>query len=123
MTNKKQVKRIRQTAKLSSLILLILILPLYLGGYPLPSFNLSFFENLWLIIMPMFLAGFIIGWKWEKLAGLVITIPIVIGLIISIIINKQPSILMILPLIPGILYLIYYYKNKKLNERPQRKLK
>ncbi|MDA3802987.1 MAG: hypothetical protein PF488_03810 [Patescibacteria group bacterium] len=121
MVTKKEIKKLKLSARISGTILLLIILPLYLGGYPLPSFSLSFFENLWLIIIPIFLAGFIIGWKWEKLAGYTITIPIILGFVISIIVNKSPAILMALPLIPGILYLTYYYQNNKLNTKTNKK--
>jgi hypothetical protein len=59
----------------------------------------------------MFL-GLILGWKWEKVAGFLITIPILIGFIFSLIIWEDPSFVMVIPLIIGVLYLTYGYKKQ-----------
>ncbi len=105
------INKIKLTARISALILLVLIFPFYFGyRSPFPNKNLSFFENIWLIIIPMFLAGLLIAFKREKLGAYTIIIPILFGLIISIISKKDPAILMVLPIIPGFLFLINSYR-------------
>lgn len=109
--NRKTLNKIKWLARISGIIIFILILPFYIGyGFRFPNNSLTFFENLWLIIIPIFLIGLIIGWKWEKISGYIITIPIIIGLLFSLIFWEDPSVIMIFPLIPGIFYLVYSYK-------------
>ncbi len=105
------INKIKLVARLTDIILLILIFPFYFGyGSPFPNKDLSFFENIWLIIIPIFLAGLLIAFKREKLGAFTVIIPILLGLIVSIISNKSPAILMVLPIIPAILFLISSYQ-------------
>ncbi|MBN2880721.1 hypothetical protein JXM83_01590 [Candidatus Woesearchaeota archaeon] len=109
----KQLNKIKWTARITGTILFLLIFPFYIGyGFPFPNSTLTFFENLWLTIIPIFLIGLIIGWKHEKIAGYLITIPITTGLLVSLITWQDPSPIMAIPLLPGILYLIYVFKKK-----------
>ncbi len=103
--------RLQSVTKILATILFILIIPFYFGyGLPIPNLNLSFVENLWLTIFPVFISGLLIGWKWEKLAGYMITIPILIGVVSTFCINEDPSIALILPFTVGIMYLVCGYK-------------
>ena len=90
-------------------------LPFYFGyGNPLPFINpnYKFNDNLWLSIFPLVFIGLALGWKNEKIGGLLITIPILLGFILSITIGEGLGGPMIVPFIIGILYLIVGYKNK-----------
>jgi len=78
--NKYYVNIVKWIARISGTLMLVLFFPFYVGyGLPIPSMSMTFFENLWLVIMPLFLTGLLIGWKWEKTAGFLITIPIITG--------------------------------------------
>jgi hypothetical protein len=107
----KTLSTIKWTARISGTLLFLLIFPFYLGyGFPIPDATMSLVENTWLLITPLFLVGFIIGWRWEKIAGYLISIPLIIGWLIALITWEDPSIVMTMPFVPGILYLIYSYK-------------
>lgn len=109
----KTLNIIKWTARISGISFLIVFLPFYFGyGLPVPSSEMSFFENAWLVIMPFFIIGLLIGWKWEKIAGFLITIPIFAGYSISLITFKSPTFVFLVPFVTGILYLIYSYKKK-----------
>jgi len=109
--HKKSLSRIRWIARITGTLFFLFITPFYVGyGFPLPNASMSFLENLWLVILPIFLVGLALGWKWEKVAGYMITVPIVIGFLSALIAWEDPSVIMALPLIPGVLYLVYGYK-------------
>lgn len=110
--DKKRLNQIKWTARISGTLIFLFVFPFYVGyGLPLPDSSMSLLENIWLSIMPFFLTGLLIGWKWEKVAGYLITVPIVLGLIAALIYWEDPSFITFLALIPGILYLIYSYKS------------
>jgi hypothetical protein len=107
----KTLNIIRWTARGMATLFLIAFLPFYFGyGLPLPSSEMSFFENVWMLIMPLFIIGLAIGWKWEKTAGYLITLPIFAGFTISVITAQYPTFVFIFPFITGLLFLIYAYK-------------
>ena len=107
-----QLKIMKWTARILSLIIILLGLPFYLGyGNPLPfaDANYTALDNLWLMVFPIMFIGLVIGWKWEKLAGFLIVVSLGIGLVIA----KGIMIPMLISLIPGILYLIVGYSKKR----------
>lgn len=113
--NKKSLNTIKWVARIIALAILLLGLPFYFGyGNPLPFANPgnSILDNVWLTCFPIIFIGLGFGWKWEKIGGYLIVIPISIATIIGIIFLKEglPG-PMFIPFIVGILYLIYGYKN------------
>ena len=102
---------IRWVARISGLILFLFALPFYFGyGLPIPNSSLSLLENIHLFIMPVVLAGLLIGWKWELAAGCMICIPVISKLIMAVIFQENPGPVLVLLLLPGILFLVYGFK-------------
>ena len=113
----KRLLSLRWLARIFALAILILGLPFYFGyGNPLPFANPenSLFDNIWLSTFPLMFIGLAIGWKWEKVGGYLIVIPISIASIIGFIMLKEglPG-PMFIPMIVGILYLVAGYKKEK----------
>jgi len=107
------MKTIKWTARILALCILIFALPFYFGyGNPLPfaKANYSLWENVALAMMPLVFIGLALGWKYPKVAGWLIIIPITIGLIVGLLTEANLSINLAVPIIPGILYLIDGYK-------------
>jgi hypothetical protein len=103
------MKTLKWITRIFTLLVLLFGLLFYFGyGNPLPFINPSYslHENLWLTIFPLMFLGLIISWKNEKLGGYLITIPLLIGFIVSIIIKTDFAIHMFIPFILGILNLI-----------------
>lgn len=97
-------------ARILSLCILIFALPFYFGyGNPLPFIksNYSLWENIVLVMTPLVFIGLAMGWKYPKFAGWLIIILIVIGLVSGFLTKSNLSINLAIPIIPGILYLIY----------------
>jgi hypothetical protein len=110
-----QLKTIRWTARIIALAMLVFGLPFYFGyGNPLPFINpdYSLWENVALAMMPIIFAGLLVGWKFEKTGGYLIVIPMIIGFLVGIISEANFSSNMLLPLIPGVLYLVAGYKKE-----------
>lgn len=111
---KKSLTKIKWIARITAIIMFLFLLPFYFGyGLPFPNSSLSLLENIHLIIMPIILIGLLVGWRWEKIAGYMICAPISIKLLAALIFIENPGPINILLIIPGILYLIYGYKNSK----------
>jgi hypothetical protein len=109
----KKSNTIRWTARIIALIVMLFGLPFYFGyGNPLPFINTSYtlWDNLWLMIFPFMFIGLGVGWKWEKIGGYLVTIPLTLGLLFGLIVEKELIWFMLIPLISGILYLIRAYK-------------
>ena len=104
-----KVKIIRWTARIMSIAALVFGLPFYFGyGNPLPFINPEYtpWDNMWLSIFPLMFLGLAVGWKYEKIGGYLITIPLIIGLLAGVIMEGEFVWFMSIPLIVGILYLI-----------------
>jgi hypothetical protein len=87
-------------------------LPFYFGyGNPLPFINpeYSIYDNTWLTVFPIMFIGLAIGWKWPKVGGLLITIPILFGLILGVIVRGGMPTHMVIPFIVGVLYIVTGY--------------
>ena len=107
-----QSKTIKWSGKITALVILLFGLPFYFGyGNPLPFLNpeYSAWDNTWLTVFPLMFLGLIIGLKYEKIGGYLVVTPVVIGIILGMIFEEEFVIHMLLPLIPGILYLISGY--------------
>lgn len=105
------------TARILSSLILIIGLPFYFGyGNPLPFMNpeYSFFDNMWLIIFPIMFTGLVLGWKFEKTGGWVITASVSFGLIVGLILQQGMIYHMLIPLIPGVLYIVAGSMKKQL---------
>lgn len=108
------MKFFKLLTKILAFLIILFGLPFYFGyGNPLPFINPNyrFTDNLWLSIFPLVFIGLGLGWKNEKIGGFLVTIPILLGFILSIIVGEglggSP---MMIPLIVGIFYLIIGYK-------------
>ncbi len=112
--NKNHLRIVRWIARISAGMIFLFVTPFYVGyGFPMPNATLSWLENLWLIIIPFFLIGLLLGWKWERVGGFMISIPVLSGFIAALFIREDPSWVMAVPLIPGVLYLISAYSPVK----------
>jgi len=109
-----KIKIIKWTARLLALGLLLFSLPFYFGyGNPVPFLNpdYSFLDNLWLLIFPIVFISLALGWKFEKLAGILLIMSISTGLLATLIIENEFIFEMMIPLFIGILYLITAFNN------------
>ena len=107
--NEKQRKIVRWFARILALAILLFGLPFYFGyGNPLPFVNpdYSLWDNVWLTVFPLVFIGLGLGWKYEKIGGCLVTIPILTGLLLGLIAEAEFSVNMLVPLISGVLYLV-----------------
>lgn len=110
------MKIIKWTARILALCILLFALPFYFGyGNPLPfiNSNYSLWENITLTLMPLVFISLALGWKYPKIAGWIITASIIISFALGFLTDANLSINLMIPIIPGILYLIDGYKNDK----------
>ncbi len=108
----KQNKTIKWSGRIIALIILVLGLPFYFGyGNPLPFVNpdYTWIENFDLALVPFVFIGLALGWKYKKLGGYFIIIPLVLGFLVAIIAGEDFPVNMLIALIPGVLYLIDGY--------------
>jgi len=109
---------VKWTVRIIALIIILFGLPFYFGyGNPLPFAKPEYdiFDNIWLSAFPLIFIGLAIGWKWEKIGGYLIIIPIIIASMVGLIFLKEglPG-PMFVPMFIGISYLIIGYKNNKI---------
>ena len=113
--SKEQITVMKWFARISALIILLLGLPFYFGyGNPLPFINPDYTlaENIGLTAVPIILLGLALGWKYEKLGGYLVSAPLILGFILSLIVKFAFPINMLIALIPGFLYLMVGYNKK-----------
>jgi hypothetical protein len=111
------MKIIKWAGRVISLCILIFALPFYFGyGNPLPFVKPSYslWENIALFMMPLVFIGLALGWKYPKIAGWLVIIPIVIGIVVGFLTEANLSINLALPIFPGILYLMYGYRKRSI---------
>ena len=111
--SQKQLKILKWTTRIISLLVLLFGLPFYFGyGNPLPFINPEYtlWDNTWLSIFPLMFIGLAIGWKYEKIGGYLVVVPIGIGMLLGLTMWQDFSIHMFIPFILGIMYLILGYK-------------
>ena len=109
----KHFKILKWSARILALAIILFGLPFYFGyGNPLPFINPDYglWDNMWLTIFPIMFIGLGLGWKCEKIGGYLVSVPLVIGLVTGLIIEKELVFHMLVPLIAGILYLVVAYK-------------
>ncbi|MFA5184752.1 MAG: hypothetical protein WC456_04490 [Patescibacteria group bacterium] len=107
------MKTVKWIARIIALGILIFALPFYFGyGNPLPFANpdYSIWENVALAMMPLIFVGLALGWKYEKIGGFLVVIPILIGFLVGLMTGANLSVNLLAPSLPGILYLIVGYK-------------
>jgi hypothetical protein len=107
-------KTIRWTARILALGVLAFGLPFYFGyGNPLPFAkpDYTLWENVALAMVPLIFIGLALGLRYRKVGGLLVVIPIAIGFVLGLLTKANLSINLLIPIIPGILYLIDGYNN------------
>lgn len=110
------MKIIKWIGRILALCILIFALPFYFGyGNPLPFAkpDYSLWENIALTMMPIIFIGLAWGWKYPKVGGFLIIVPIVIAFLVGLLTEANLSINLLVPVVPGILYLIYGFNLKK----------
>lgn len=75
---------------------------------------MEYLDNIWLLTFPFMFIGLGLGWKWEKIGGYMIVIPLAVAFIIGFVLLREglPG-PMFIPMIVGILYLVVGFGNKK----------
>lgn len=109
---KKQRITLKWTARILATAIILFGLPFYLGyGNPLPFINpgYSLLDNAWLTISPLMFLGLGLGWKFEKTGGFLVTIPIIVGFVLGLIVEKDLTLHMFIPFIAGVLYILSGY--------------
>ncbi len=109
-----KIKILRWTTRIVGTLILLFAIPFYFGyGNPLPFTNPenSLLDNIWLIVFPIVFIGLGLGWKTEKIAGYIISIPIIIGNILTIILLREFGGPMLIPLVVGLIYIYLSYKH------------
>ena len=107
---------LRWTTRILSLILLVIGLMFYFGyGNPLPFINSDYtlWENITLIALPLVFIGLALGWWREKIGGYLVIVPLLVSLVLSWITGDRFSMNLLVALIPGVLYLIVGYGQKR----------
>ncbi|RLF79345.1 hypothetical protein DRN44_09060 [Thermococci archaeon] len=107
---------LKWTTRIFATAVIVFGLPFYFGyGNPLPFINpeYSIWDNVWLTVFPLVFIGLGLGWKFEKIGGLLVSIPILIGFIIGLIVEGDLPLCMIVPFLIGILYTIVGYTKAK----------
>jgi hypothetical protein len=115
------MKTIKWSARILALCILVFALPFYFGyDNPLPvaKSSYSLWENVALAMMPLVFIGLALGWKYPKVGGFLVIIPVIIGFVVGLATNANFSVNLLMPIIPGILYLIDGYKRQS-NSNPQ----
>ncbi|MBL1419869.1 MAG: hypothetical protein COC24_005100 [Alphaproteobacteria bacterium] len=108
---------VKWVGRLLALMMLAFGLMFYFGyGNPLPFIDpeYTWLENAWLTLIPMVFIGLAAGWKYEKLGGFLVIIPLLLGSVFAFIAGEQPPSLFAIVLIPAILYLIVGYSKTKI---------
>ena len=108
-----QNKILKWTTQILALAVLLFGLPFYFGyGNPLPFINPDYtvWDNTWLSIFPVMFIGLAVGWKYEKIGGFLITVPLFIGFIIGLIVEGEIAVHMLVPFVIGVLYIINGFK-------------
>ena len=114
--NIKQKRIITWSARIIALVIILIGLPFYFGyGNPLPFIDsdYSLWKNIVLLMNSLIFIGLAIGWKYEKIAGILITVALTISFFIGAMTETVFSINLLFAIIPGILYLIIGYNNQK----------
>ncbi len=99
-----------------ALAILLFGLPFYFGyGNPLPfaKQEYSLLDNVWLCIFPLMFSGLALGWRYPRLGGYLVVLPVAIGLLLGIILARGMVFQMLVPLVPGALFIAAGLQEKK----------
>lgn len=100
---------LKWASRILGAVVLLFGLPFYVGyGNPMPFRNpgYSMYDNTWLAVFPLIVIGLALGWKWPKLGGFLITIPILFGFVVSLVIKGELPVHMMVPFTAGLAYII-----------------
>jgi hypothetical protein len=106
--DKRKLNILKWITRVLATAVIVFGLPFYFGyGNPFPFIKpkYSIWDNTWLSIFPLMFIGLGLGWKFEKIGGFLVSIPILIGLIIGFLVEKDLTLHMILPFLIGVLYI------------------
>jgi hypothetical protein len=107
--DKRNFKILKWITRILASTIIIVGLPFYFGyGNPLPFINpeYSMLDNMWLTVFLFMFIGLGLGWRWPKIAGLLITIPILVGFIVLLIAGGGIPLQMLIPFVVGVLYIV-----------------
>lgn len=117
--DRKRFTLIKWTTRILATVVIIFGLPFYFGyGNPLPFIKPEYtiWDNTWLSVFPLMFIGLGLGWKFEKIGGFLVSIPILIGFIIGFVVEKDLTLHMIIPLLIGILYIFVGFSKKGIED-------
>lgn len=109
---KRSYKILKWSNRILAALIIVFGLPFYFGyGNPLPFVDPSYslWDNTWLSVFPIMFIGLGLGWKWPKIGGYLIVVPIFFGFIMGVVIRAGISVHMIIPFLVGTFYLILGY--------------
>ncbi|MFA7661682.1 MAG: hypothetical protein WCX59_02585 [Anaerovoracaceae bacterium] len=96
-------------------------LAFYMGyGRPLPFQNPQYgiWDNIWLMVIPMVLAGLLIGAFLPRVGGYIVAVPITLAMLMQFVTEEEMPYPMLIPLGVGMAYLFVGYRRKnKINAR------
>ncbi len=96
-------------------------LAFYMGyGNPLPFQNpeYGFWENIWLMVIPIALVGLLIGVFLPRVGGYIVAVPITLAMLLQFVAEEEMPYPMLIPLMMGMVYLFFGYRRKnKVNAR------
>jgi hypothetical protein len=113
----RDIKVLQWASLVLSVIILGIGIPFYLGyGSPIPftQNEYTFFDNMWLIVMPIVFLFTFIGLKWKRISGIILILFTVIVQILSIIIVRDAILVMLVPILLGVLNLWVYYAKQNI---------
>lgn len=111
---------IKWVARIFATAIALFGLPFYFGyGNPLPFIKpeYSIWDNVWLTVFPLMFIGLILGWKFERIGGFLVSVPILIGFIIGMIVEKDLTLHMVIPFFAGLLYIFSGYTKKRMGNK------
>ena len=87
----------------------------YMGyGNPLPFQNpeYGFWENIWLMVIPIVLAGLLMGVFLPRVGGYIVAVPITLAMLLQFVAEEEMPYPMLIPLMMGMAYLFFGYRRK-----------
>ena len=99
----------RWTARGLATLIIIFCLPFYFGyGNPLPFIDPehSTYANTWLSIFPIMFIGLGLGWKFERVGGLLASVPILVGYILTAALDRTTPLFMLVPVLVGAMFVV-----------------
>ena len=112
MSEKRSFRVLMWAARLYAGAVFLLGVLFYLGyGNPLPFIDPDYTltENIWLLVLPLVLSGLILGWKWVRMGGWLITGPLFLGFLAGLFVDHEIPVPLLIPFSAGLLYLFLGY--------------